>query len=136
MVGPLVLVHPAEQHEEQVHQRLLFNGELLEIQFVVLDDIVAEVDDLGGLLALPVVLLVLAPDCEAQVVQEAGQQLLLLARPAHYAQEVTPHVLARLRPLAELVGLVVVYRPVQHRLLELLHAVVVDDRVLLFIVLS
>lgn len=70
-------------------------------------DLVGDVDYVGWLMCLPVVVLVSSFYEESQVVQETGDYLFFLSGATHYPQEVARHVLAGLVALTELEAIVV-----------------------------
>ena len=77
------------------------------MNFEIFDNIIRNVNNLRRFLSLPVCLIVLSLDREAQVIEEAGENLFVLSCPSHDAQEMRGHVLASLVAFAELEGLVV-----------------------------
>lgn len=106
------------------------------IIFEVFDYIVGKIDYFGRPLCFPVCLIVLPFDCEAQVIQEAGQNLFVFPCSSHDAQEVRGHVLTSLVAFAGLKGLFVLDGFVHDGLFEFFDAVVVGDGIFFFIVLN
>ena len=96
-------------------------------------DIVRDIDDVAWFLGLPEVVVVVGVDCRAEVVHEAGQELFLGAGAAQDAEEVAAHVLAGLGAVAEVVVPGICAGAGGKGLLELLHAVVVGDRLVLLV---
>lgn len=133
MVGPFVFVHPSEEHVEQIDEGFFLHGEGLLVFIEFPHHFVADVDDVSRLLRFPEVLLVSLLDKEADVIEEADDDLLFLPHTAEDTQEMAPHVLASLVPSTRLVFLVVADVFTLENFLQLLHAVVGVDGCILFI---
>ncbi len=135
MVSPLVLIHPAEEHVQQVNQQFLVERERLFVIIEVSDYLVNDVDDFCGFVGLPIGLRVFLLYEKSDIVHEAGENLLFLSVASQNSEKAAGHVLARFVPITELVFPAVVDGFVGDGFLELLDAVIVCDGLILFCIL-
>lgn len=84
MIRPLVLVHPAEENEEEIDEQVLRDGELFSVIFQLPHNLIRDVDDVHRTLGLPVTsIFVSTPDEESEVVQKTNQDASIFGTAAH-----------------------------------------------------
>lgn len=135
MVRPFVLIHPTKEHVEQVDQHVLLKRKRVSVVLQLPYDLVRNIDYFGRFVGLPEGLTVFLLHKKSDVVDEAGQDLLFLPITPHYSEKITRHVLAGFCTVAVLILPIVVYFSIHYGLLELLHTIVVRNRLILIRIL-
>lgn len=84
VIRPLVLVHPAEENEEEIDEEVLGDGELFSVIIQLPHNFVRDIDDVHGTLGLPVSrIFVLSVNEESEVVQKAYQNTSIFWTATH-----------------------------------------------------
>lgn len=108
MICPLVLVHPSEQHVQQIGKCVFLHRKLFFIVIKLSHHFVAHIDDVCGFLCFPEVFFFISfLDKESDVVEKADDYLPFLSYSSKYAQKMTAHILTSLVASTRLVIIVV-----------------------------
>jgi len=137
MIGPLVLVHPSEEHVQHFDEGTLLDGKGLFMFIELPHHFVTEIDDVSWLFRFPESVLFLVPgfDEESDVVEETYYDLSLLALASEYTQKMTAHVLTGLVACTYLVLSLVDYTLAFKNFLQFIDTVVGVDGCILFVYL-
>lgn len=136
MISPFVFIHPSEKNEQQVDQSFLIKWESFSIYFQISDYFIGNVNDVIGLVCFPIIIVVFFSDKKFKIVYEACQDLLLFAIVLNQFQKLTRHVLTGLITLTTLESLIVVNGFIEEGFLELLDAIIVQDRMVILNILN